>query len=226
MSRSEISMVDQVFSVMPKKKKRVKVKPTVTPMVRKRSVIKAALAGTPKSPLKTRSQIDVISRAADRNARKKGVGTFTKRALQGGLRRGDVDFAGVLGGKSMPVWKHEGTLFKKKTIERVPIHDARTGKAGKTIGLVHKKGAQDYSKPHSANVRSLITSKTRERTGKPTKMSFTSIGRQDTLSEEMASIISDDRKEALKSFKTGIQKRDASGKIVPKGKRRRKIRVW
>ena len=202
------------------KKKKVKVS------VRKGSAVKAATSDAKPKALKGRSQIKVIAKAADRNAREKGVGTFTKRALQGGLRRGDVDFAGVLEGKNMPVSKHQGTLFKKKTIERVPIHDARTGKVKKTIGLLHKKGAQDYSKPHSANVKSLQIAKSRERTGEPIKRSFTSIGRQDTLSEEMASISSDDRKQALKSFKTGIQKRGASGKIVPKGKRRRKIRIF
>ena len=156
--------------------------------------------------LQPKSQVDVIQRAAENNAKAgdKSVGQFTRVALEGGLRRGDVKFRGVLGFKSESPETLGGTVLKKDFV----------GKKG----LVVKAGELHPFKPRDVQVARTMTDIYKSVNNKVTG-SFTSVARTVDKKREDAGVYSTSRKEALKSFETGTGER-------PKDKRRRRIRVF
>ena len=183
----------------PKKKKKVKV------MVRK------SKSDAKPAALKERSQIQVIAKAAQNNAKAgdKSVGQFTRAAIKGGLSRGDVKFKGKLGFKSADPSKMGGTILKKDFKENLgPGYKAPKGT--KDFVMTHKKGELDPRKPQDAQVAS--------HTGVDPKSIRARVLRSVDKVSETAIVSGSSRKDTLKQFKTGSGKK-------PKDPRRRKIKV-
>lgn len=183
----------------PKKKKKVKV------MVRK------SKSDAKPAALKERSQIQVIAKAAQNNAKAgdKSVGQFTRAAIKGGLSRGDVKFKGRLGFKSADPSKMGGTVLKKDFVEKVPLKK-RDGSV-EQVKMVTKKGDLHPLKPSDAQVAS---------TTRANRSSVTShVIRTVDKANEGVLVRGSNRKETLaENFKTGSGKK-------PKDPRRRKIKV-
>tara|TARA_Y100001938_G_scaffold142502_2_gene213879 strand:+ start:40169 stop:40804 length:636 start_codon:yes stop_codon:yes gene_type:complete len=195
---------------------------------KRRVMVRKPKAGDIKAPnLKERSQIRVIQKAADRvDPGTRHATHFTKKALQGGLRRGDVDFGKDLNFKSMKPSQLGGTVLKKDYIDRRTTMTDRQGNT-KPANIKYKAGQLHPWKPLDVQVASVIQSRSRETTRQKGKgpaqrslsSSFSSVGRAVDKVKEDATVRSDDRKLSLSNFKTGTGKK-------PKDKRRRKIRVF